>query len=160
MDVTFQANPVLPPGQVKVLVEAQELDEEAQQVLKSIQALGGRRIGSIPITTETGLQLVRQSDIVSLEVQGSMVLITILTHAMLDGRVGTRVVATADTLVHVLSLLPPTFIRVSKQAAININHLQSLEASYSGNMTASLAGGVQETVSRRYVGALRQAIGV
>ncbi|WEV65700.1 MULTISPECIES: LytTR family DNA-binding domain-containing protein [unclassified Bifidobacterium] len=162
MDVTFQANSALPQGQVNVIVEASEFSNNAEQALKSIQALGNRRVSAIPVTTQTGLQLVRESDIVALEVQGSLVLIRILAPAGAVGAAedeGVQVVATADTLVHVLSLLPATCIRVSKQAAININQLQSLEGSYSGNMTAHLTGGIDETVSRRYVDALRRAIG-
>lgn len=160
MDVAFRANPTLLPGQVNVTVEAREFNDEAQQVLKSVQALDKQRIPTIPVSTETGLELVRKSDIVSLEVQGNLILIHVLIVPKPSQGSQTRVVATVDTLVHFLRMLPPTFIRISKQAAINVSLLQSLEASYSGNMMAFLEGGVQETVSRRYVDDLRVAIGV
>lgn len=51
-------------------------------------------------------------------------------------------------------LANPDFVQVSKHALININHLQALENSFSGNMLAILTGKIKADVSRRYLSEL------
>lgn len=51
-------------------------------------------------------------------------------------------------------------VQVSKQSVINIRHLERMEASFSGNMTAFLTGGLKITVSRRYLKSLEKRLGL
>ncbi|MFV8214762.1 LytTR family DNA-binding domain-containing protein, partial [Streptococcus pluranimalium] len=51
-------------------------------------------------------------------------------------------------------------IQVSKQSLINIRHLERMEASFSGNMTAFLTGGLKIAVSRRYLKVLEKRLGL
>lgn len=51
-------------------------------------------------------------------------------------------------------LANPDFVQVSKHALININHLQALENSFSGNMLAILTGKIKADVSQRYLSEL------
>ncbi|MGT2926474.1 LytTR family DNA-binding domain-containing protein [Streptococcus cuniculipharyngis] len=52
------------------------------------------------------------------------------------------------------------FVQISRQTIININHLKSLEASFSGNLLAHLSKGLKTSVSRRYVKNLERTLGI
>ncbi|MCB6443015.1 LytTR family DNA-binding domain-containing protein, partial [Streptococcus salivarius] len=52
------------------------------------------------------------------------------------------------------------FIQVSRHAVINIDHLESLSDSFSGNMTAKLTNQIKTEVSRRYVKLLMEYLGI
>lgn len=52
------------------------------------------------------------------------------------------------------------FIQVSRHAVVNIDHLESLSDSFSGNMTAKLTNQLKTDVSRRYVKLLMDYLGI
>ena len=52
------------------------------------------------------------------------------------------------------------FVQVSKSALLNINHLHTLEMGFSGNMVALLTHKIKLGVSRKYLPALKQALGM
>ena len=54
----------------------------------------------------------------------------------------------------------PDFVQVSKHGLINIQHLEALEASFSGNMLAILTGKRKVDVSRRYLKNLEKRLGL
>ncbi|MFR8938034.1 MAG: LytTR family transcriptional regulator DNA-binding domain-containing protein, partial [Streptococcus sp.] len=47
-----------------------------------------------------------------------------------------------------------------RHAVMNIDHLESLSDSFSGNMMAKMTGGVKSSVSRKYVKSLMDYLGV
>jgi DNA-binding LytR/AlgR family response regulator len=57
-------------------------------------------------------------------------------------------------------LASPDFVQVSKHAIVNLNHLLSLEDSFSGSMTAKLSEHTKTSVSRKYVQLLAQRLGL
>ena len=52
------------------------------------------------------------------------------------------------------------FLQISRHAVMNIDHLESLSDSFSGNMMAKMTGGVKSSVSRKYVKSLMDYLGV
>lgn len=52
------------------------------------------------------------------------------------------------------------FLQISRHAVMNIDHLESLSDSFSGNMMAKLTRGVKSSVSRKYVKSLMDYLGV
>ena len=52
------------------------------------------------------------------------------------------------------------FIQVSKGAVLNLNHLKTLEAAFSGNMTARLTNDIKVTISRKYLPELKKQLGM
>ena len=53
-----------------------------------------------------------------------------------------------------------SFLQISRHAVMNIDHLESLSDSFSGNMMAKMTGGVKSSVSRKYVKSLMDYLGV
>jgi len=52
------------------------------------------------------------------------------------------------------------FVQISKNTVINLNHLDSLEAAFSGNMTAFLTDDLKFSVSRKYLTDLKKQLGM
>ncbi|WEV63754.1 LytTR family DNA-binding domain-containing protein [Bifidobacterium sp. ESL0732] len=161
MGITFRSNPKLPKGDVNIIVEASEATEETVQLMRSIKTLQRRNPTTIAINTNGSLEIIPTSAIVAVEVNDEMLNIQILVNKEGLSRKGPLITTlnTRDTLTHFMTRLPSEFVRISRQVLINIRHLRSLKVSYSGNMSASLDGGIEKIVGRRYVPALREVIG-
>nr|WP_280924742.1 LytTR family DNA-binding domain-containing protein [Bifidobacterium sp. ESL0745] len=124
--------------------------------MKAAETLGRRTSQTISIDTDGRIEIVRKSAIIAIEVHGNSLILRIGTSPDSPA----HALTTRDRLQHVMESLPSSdFVQISKQVAINLRHLKSLEASYSGNMTAKLTDGIDETVSRRYVADLKKALG-
>jgi DNA-binding LytR/AlgR family response regulator len=54
----------------------------------------------------------------------------------------------------------PQFIRISQSEIVNFDYVQSLDISFSGTMAARLKNGDTVFVSRRYVPAIKQYLGL
>ncbi|WP_235043493.1 LytTR family DNA-binding domain-containing protein [Oenococcus oeni] len=52
------------------------------------------------------------------------------------------------------------FVQIARGTVININYLQSLEAGFSGNMTAIMKNDRKINVSRRYLINLKERLGL
>ena len=149
VSIIFKANPELEDGEVNVIVEAAAPTSAVAELMRSVEAIGQSASGSVAIETSNRLEIVRKSAIVAIAVQGDDLLVRTTTHSL----------TTRNRLVRLMAKLSPRdFVQISRQVVINLRHLESLEASYSGNMTARLSGDIRETVSRRYVPALREAL--
>ena len=71
------------------------------------------------------------------------------------------VYTTTETLTRFQNRLNSrNFIQVARHAVINIDHLESLSDSFSGNMTAKLTNQLKTDVSRRYVKLLMDYLGI
>ncbi|MCH4209725.1 LytTR family DNA-binding domain-containing protein [Bifidobacterium sp.] len=149
MSIIFRANPELADGEVNVIVEAASPTPAVSVLMRSVEAIGQTASATIPIETANRLEIVHKSAIVAIAVHGEDLLV----------RTTSRTLTTRNRLVKLMTRLPARdFVQISRQVVINLRHLESLEASYSGNMTARLSGDMRETVSRRYVPALREAL--
>lgn len=58
------------------------------------------------------------------------------------------------------SILPRSFVRISKSVIANTRHIKSIEAEFSGNYTLIFLSGKRQTLSRSYVKNLKTAIGM
>ncbi|WEV63752.1 LytTR family DNA-binding domain-containing protein [Bifidobacterium sp. ESL0732] len=161
MSIMFRVNPDLPDDQLNVIVEATKPTDEAVQLMQAIKKMSRSNNSTIVINTEESLELIPITSIIAVEVHDEMLLLRLMTSKGVTQNPSPpiRTISTRDTLAHLLRRLPNKFVRISRQSAININHLRSLKLSYSGNMTASLDAGIEETVGRRYVADLRKIIG-
>ncbi len=50
------------------------------------------------------------------------------------------------------------FVRISKGVLVNVNHIASVEAEFSGNYTANMKDGGKLTISRKYVKSFRNFV--
>ncbi|QFP80130.1 LytTR family transcriptional regulator [Latilactobacillus graminis] len=148
MKVNFEQNEQLADDDIRVTVQAAHL---SQTVIELIQALEARQqsVDVYPITVDERVVLVPITDIIALEVYGTDVtLYTIEATYKIRG-----------VLKKILGKLnQQDFIQIAKGSAINLNHLQSLEAAFSGSMTAFLSNQLKLTVSRKYLPELRQQL--
>lgn len=64
------------------------------------------------------------------------------------------------TLSEYEHLLGESFVRISKSVIVNIKHIKSIEAEFSGNFTLILISGNKTILSRTYVKSLKSAIGL
>lgn len=137
--------------ELEVVVRKGSYDEEVQAVLVYLSQFGQVSPDIVPVKTADRIQMLRVGELIAVEVEGS------------DLRLHTQkgMLVTTDRLYKFQARLNnPDLVQVSKQTLLNIAHLNYLEASFSGNMTAFLSQGVKVTVSRRYLKALEQKLGL
>ncbi|MFC3927319.1 LytTR family DNA-binding domain-containing protein [Streptococcus caprae] len=105
----------------------------------------------LPVKSGDQIQLIKVADLALIDVAENYL---VLTGAFGQVRTRLRLYQLMDKLAN------PDFVQVSKQTVVNINHLDYLEASFSGNMTAFLKGKHKTTVSRRYLKQLEARLGL
>lgn len=134
-----------------VTVEAAVEDQNVQALMAYIDRYGANQTNIVPIKTEERIQMVRLDDIIMADVQDTQLLVFTTT----------GVLTTRERLAHFADrLASPDFVQVSKHAMVNLNHLLSLEDSFSGSMTAKLSEHNKTSVSRKCVQLLAQRLGL
>ena len=107
--------------------------------------------GVLPIKSDDKLVMLRTEDIILADINQ--------TTLMIYSRDG--IYQTTETLTRFQQRISSSnFIQVSRHAVINIDHLESLSDSFSGNMTAKLTNQIKTEVSRRYVKLLMEYLGI
>lgn len=134
-----------------VVVKADQLAGEAKTVLDYLEHYKAGPSGVLPIKSDDKLVMLKTEDIILADINQ--------TTLMIYGTEG--VYATTETLTRFQNRLNSrNFIQVSRHAVINIDHLESLSDSFSGNMTAKLTNQLKTDVSRRYVKLLMDYLGI
>lgn len=134
-----------------VVVRADQLAGEAKVVLDYLENFKAGPSGVLPIKSDDKLVMLKTEDIILADINQ--------TTLMIYGTEG--VYATTETLTRFQNRLNSrNFIQVSRHAVINIDHLESLSDSFSGNMTAKLTNQLKTDVSRRYVKLLMDYLGI
>ncbi|MCI1891482.1 MAG: LytTR family transcriptional regulator DNA-binding domain-containing protein [Schleiferilactobacillus harbinensis] len=147
----FLENKQYPPTDPAVTVEAAKQDQNVQALMAYIDRYGANQLGIVPVKTDDRIQMVRIEDIIMADVQDTALLIYTTG----------GVLTTRERLTHFAErLASPDFVQVSKHAMVNLNHLLSLEDSFSGSMTAKLSDNNKTSVSRKYVQLLAQRLGL
>ena len=137
--------------ELSVIIQNGSYDQEVAEFVSYIEAYQANRKDLITIKTSDDILILKMADISAVEVDGDYLLIYEKT----------RKVRTRQRLYQLKEKLGDRdMIQVSKQSLININHLERMEASFSGNMTTFLKGGLKVTVSRRYLKALEKRLGL
>lgn len=141
------------PKQVeaRLVIEKESFDDEIHHLVTYLENYEQSQKDSLTVKVEGGLVLIKISDLLALDVQGDYV--SLLTR---DQTYSVR-----TRLYQLKEKLPQqSFVQVSRQTIINIDHLRRMEASFSGNMLAILSNGSKVSVSRRYVKALEKQLGL
>lgn len=104
----------------------------------------------LAVKTQRGVVLVDPSDITHVQLDGELVAIATAERSWL----------TDWTLAAVEARLPERFVRVSRQAIVNLDKVTLLEPTESGGYLAKLVGGAVIQVSRQAARDLRRALGI
>lgn len=141
------------PKQVetRLVIEKESFDDEIHHLVTYLEDYEQSQKDSLTVKVEGGLVLIKISDLLALDVQGDYV--SLLTKDQ-TYPVRTRLYQLKEKLPQ------QSFVQVSRQTIINIDHLRRMEASFSGNMLAILSNGSKVSVSRRYVKALEKQLGL
>lgn len=151
MKIDFQLNEELPDEEITVIIQAASENKKVQRLLTELEFLLEETPTAIPLKQKERIALVKVATIISVTVQK-----TELTVRTLDGDYQTK-----ERLYQFVDRLRnPDFLQISKFCVINIEHLDYLEDSFSGNMLAFLSGGHKESVSRKYLPNLMNRLGL
>ncbi|MGT2949422.1 LytTR family DNA-binding domain-containing protein [Streptococcus devriesei] len=147
----FELDSQIPVHTPLVLVRAAEKTDDIQRLLDYIDNYQLPASSAIPIKSMDKIIMLKLSEIILADVSQ-----TTLKIYTLKG-----VYTTTETLVHFLNRLnKSSFIQISKHALINLDHLESLSDSFSGNMMAKLSNNIKSSVSRKYVKLLMAQLGL
>lgn len=151
MHYQFEEDKQLPKDVIEILVKSCQFDNSVQKVLDYLAQFEQKEPTVLPIKTVDRIEMLRVADLILVDVDGSALILETT-----QGRL-----VTTDRLYKFRERLAnPDFVQVSKHALININHLQALEKSFSGNMLAILTGKTKTDVSRRYLSELERRLGL
>ncbi|MGT2749476.1 LytTR family DNA-binding domain-containing protein [Streptococcus orisasini] len=147
----FEPDAHIPADSPLVLIKAAEKTDDIQRLLDYIDNYQLTTSSAIPIKSMDKIIMLKLSDIILADVNQ-----TTLKIYTLKG-----VYTTTETLVHFSNRLNKSnFIQISKHALINLDHLESLSDSFSGNMMAKLSNNIKSSVSRKYVKLLMTQLGL
>ncbi|OZV24314.1 LytTR family DNA-binding domain-containing protein [Streptococcus sobrinus] len=151
MQYYFEEKENLKLDEVQVLVQSQKRTKEVQEILDYLGAYDQGEVTVLPIKTSDRFEMLKVDDLIYADVEGDSLILETS-----KGRILTN-----DRLYKFSQRLNnPDFVQVSKHALLNINHLEALEASFSGNMLAILTGKRKLDVSRRYLVNLEKRLGL
>lgn len=150
MKVSFTSDDSLVENEIAVNISAREMNANVTQLIEQIQAFT-KKPTTLPITVDERVMLVPIDEIVAIEVYGTEITVQTTTASYL----------TRGQLKKISLRLPTLeFIQVNKSTIINTEHLDYLEAGFSGNMTAFLTNNKRVSVSRKYLPELKQVLGL
>lgn len=106
---------------------------------------------NLAIRSDEEFLMVQKSDIICAEVQDKT-----LTISTKDDDI-----VTTKTLSALMEeLQSETFLKVSKSGMLNIQMIDRVEPSFSGNLIARMKNGNKVSISRRYVSKLKERLGI
>lgn len=134
-----------------VTVTKNNYDHEVNSLMTYLESYAQEKSDIIPLKTPDGIRLLKKDSIIAVDVDGRQLQLKTLK--------GNFYIT--ERLYQFKERMNSTdIVQVSKQSLININHLNKLEASFSGNMLAILINDVKVMVSRRYLKNLEQKLGL
>ncbi|MDY4760871.1 LytTR family DNA-binding domain-containing protein [Streptococcus thoraltensis] len=137
--------------ELSIIIKNREYTSEVVDLIAYLESYASSPKGIVSVKTLDDILILKIDDIVAAEVDGDY--LNIYYH--------NREISTRQRLCQFKQRLNhPDMIQVSKQSLINIQHLERMEASFSGNMTAFLTNGLKITVSRRYLKTLEKRLGL
>ena len=138
-------------AQLEVVLKKATFDQEVHDLVAYLEGFELATTDIVPIKTVDRVQLLAVAELISVEVEEGDLL---LTSTKGNYRTTERLARFQDRVQH------PDLVQISRFGLLNIKHLQYLEHSFSGNMTAFLTDQVKITVSRRYLKNLEKKIGL
>ncbi|GEK29202.1 LytTR family DNA-binding domain-containing protein [Furfurilactobacillus siliginis] len=152
MKIRFESESSIDTDVIEVTVRANEYDQKVHAVMDYLNDFSSHTPQAV-LTASDGdrITVIHDAEVVALEVQGEVLMI-VTTTATYTSR---------QRLYKVLAQLNHAkFVQISRGVAINMDYLASLESGFSGNMTAIMTTGVKENVSRKYLGAVKEYLGL
>ena len=150
MHVSFEPDTNLGPGEISIAVRAADQTPAVTALIHDIHHLVGRSRTVLPVRTNDRVLMLKYQNIILIEVNREVLTITTTD----------QTITTRGHLYQIAQELSPTFVQVSRYAILNLDHLQALEAGFSGAMVARLSANHRTTVSRRYLKQLEQRLGI
>lgn len=128
VQIHFQSDPLLGPDDLNIIVNAVTKNDKVINLLNYLDKYDQKSSSLIPIKTEDRILTIKQIELIKVEV----------TKNILSFYTKSDVIQANGRLYQVLTKLNENFVQVSKHGIINLNHLLSLEAGFTGNMIAKL----------------------
>lgn len=143
------------------LIIDEQLNEDEVKIHTKTATAGARVLSYIDhfktdrknliIRSDEELLMIQKSDVISAEIQDKT--LTIYTK--------TEEIITTKSLRGLLGELnSETFLKVSKAEMLNIQMINRVEPSFSGNLIARMKNGKKVSISRRYVSKLKERLGI
>lgn len=150
IEVNYHQNKNLSANEIQVSVESANLSADVQKIINTLESLDNH-FDVVPLSIDDKVVMVPMDSIIAIEVYESQLTVyTVEQNYQLRGKLKTMLQRLGNG----------DFIQVSKNSIINLNHLNSLEASFSGNMMAFLDDELKITVSRKYLSDLKASLGM
>lgn len=150
MQIHFQSDPLLGPDDLNITVNAVTKNDKVINLLNYLDKYNQKSSSLIPVKAEDRILTIKQAELIKVEV----------TKSILSFYTKNDVIQTNGRLYQVLTRLNENFVQVSKHGIINLNHLISLEAGFTGNMIAKLNFDQRADVSRKYLPELERRLGL
>lgn len=150
VQIHFQSDPLLGPDDLNITVNAVTKNDKVISLLNYLDKYDQKSSSLIPIKTEDRILTIKQIELIKVEV----------TKNILSFYTKSDVIQANGRLYQVLTRLNENFVQVSKHGIINLNHLLSLEAGFTGNMIAKLNFDQRADVSRKYLPELERRLGL
>ena len=151
MKIHFEITPKFSEKDPHILIQAAQLTDQARELMDYLEQFSTVNQVVIPIRTDDKLVMVKIEEIIMADIDKN-----VLTIYTVDGFYRTK-----ETLINFQNRINRrNFLQISRHAIINIDHLESLSDSFSGNMMAKLTRGIKSSVSRKYVKSLMDYLGL
>ncbi|AYE37272.1 LytTR family transcriptional regulator [Companilactobacillus zhachilii] len=150
MKINFNQDDKIPKHEIDVTIKAANFSDEVQELMRKLEELNAK-FSAVPLSVDDRVVMVQIDQIIAIEVLDNE--LTIYTHErnyQLRGQLKKMAERINDG----------NFVQISKNTVINLNHLDSLEAAFSGNMTAFLTDDLKFSVSRKYLSDLKKQLGM
>lgn len=150
MKINFNQDDKIPKNEIDVTVKAANFSDEVQELMRKLEELNAK-FSAVPLSVNDRVVMVQIDQIIAIEVLDNE--LTVYTHErnyQLRGQLKKMAERINDG----------NFVQISKNTVINLNHLDSLEAAFSGNMTAFLTDDLKFSVSRKYLSDLKKQLGM
>ncbi|WEV36499.1 LytTR family DNA-binding domain-containing protein [Lactobacillus sp. ESL0677] len=152
MQIKFQEDSTVSPENPTVIVKAAKRQAQTLDILQYLEHFAeNNKTDIIPIKAIDQIVMVKSKSIILVDIVDNSLLIY-TTNSVLQ---------TKETLSHFSEKLNHDhFLQISRHAIINVDHLLTLEDSFSGNLTAKLTNDIKTSISRKYVKSLMTFLGI
>lgn len=151
MKIKFEIDESMLVNEIEVTIKTRQLNQETTNLINKIKTFNTTSLDSITLQLEDRLQVISFNNLISIQVANAGLVIA----------TNTEEIFYRSSLKNILLRLPKIqFVQVSKNTVLNLQHLEYLEAAFSGNMTAFLSNHQKINVSRKYLPQLKIALGL
>ncbi|MBY4798218.1 LytTR family transcriptional regulator [Collinsella sp. AGMB00827] len=147
MKITIKTDPSV--TETSVTIHAREIDEEVERIHRLVSLAANDVLKRIVGEAESEARILDVDTIMRFHTEGRAVIAQTRSGSW---RVRTRIKDLAS------SLDPADFVQINQGEIVNLNYVSKMDLSLSGTIRLRLADGTDCFVSRRSLGAFRQAL--